>query len=90
MIQNIILVLVFILTPALVLFLCRKVRILGKIGPILLLYLIGMIVGNSGFKPSAMFQIQDIMSSAMVPIAIPLMLFSCSFKKNDTRSQAYA
>jgi len=90
MIQNILLVLVFILTPALVLLLCRKSRIAGKIGPILILYLIGMIVGNSGFKPSGMLQIQDIMSSAMVPIAIPLMLFSCSFKKNDTRSQAYA
>lgn len=90
MLQNIALILVFIFTPALVLFLCRKFRVLGKIGPILLLYLIGMLIGNSGFRPSAMFQIQDLMSSAMVPIAIPLMLFSCSFKKNDTRSQAYA
>lgn len=90
MIHNILLILIFLLAPALVLWLCRKVPVLGKIGPVLLLYLIGIVVGNVGYRPSAMFQIQDILSSAMVPVAIPLMLFSCTFRKNDTRSQAYA
>lgn len=90
MFYNIILILIYILAPAFVLYLCRRIPLLGKVGPILVLYLIGIVLGNIGFRPSGMAEIQDIMSSAMVPAAIPLMLFSCSFRKSDTRSQAYA
>ena len=88
--MNVLLVLIFMSAPALVLMLCRKIRILGKIGPVLLLYMLGIIIANSGLKVPAMLEIQDVMSSAMVPIAIPLMLFSCRLRKSDTRSQAYA
>ena len=34
--------------------------------------------------------IQDALSSAMVPLAIPLMLFSCTFRRSETRSQLLA
>ena len=37
-----------------------------------------------------MAQIQEILSSAMVPLAIPLMLFSCTFRRSGTRSQLLA
>lgn len=90
MLQNVLLVIIFVSAPALVLWLCKKLPLLGKIGPILLLYLLGIVIANSGFKAPAMPQIQDLMSSAMVPVAIPLMLFSCTFRKSDTRSQTYA
>ena len=89
MIGNILMTLVFILAPAGVLWLCRRVSWIGKVGPVLVLYIMGIIVGNL-FHPSGMAQIQDILSSAMVPLAIPLMLFGCRFRKSSTRSQLLA
>ena len=95
MVWNILLVLVFLLAPAAVLWLCRRVRWVGKIGPVLILYLLGILIGNMGLVPglslpSGAAGIQDILSSAMVPIAIPLMLLGCTFKKSETRSQVLA
>ena len=89
MLGNILITLFFILAPAGVLRLCRRFPLLGKVGPVLILYIIGIIVGNL-FHPSGMAQIQDILSSAMVPLAIPLMLFSCTFRRSGTRSQLLA
>lgn len=92
---SILLVLVFLLAPAAVLWACRKVRLLGKLGPVLILYLIGIIIGNIGLVPglslpSGTAKIQDLLSSAMVPVAIPLMLLGCSFRRSETRSQLLA
>ena len=89
MIGNLLLILFFLLAPAGVLWLCRRVRVFRKAEPVLLLYLIGIVVGNV-FHPRGMAQIQDVLSSAMVPLAIPLMLFSCTFRKSETRSQVLA
>ncbi len=81
--------LVFLLAPAGVLWLCRRYAWLGKIGPVLLLYILGIILGNI-WKPDGLPGIQDVLSSAMVPLAIPLMLFGCTFRKSETRSQLLA
>lgn len=89
MIGNILITMFFLLAPAGVLWLCRKVLALDRIGPVLVLYLLGILVGNL-FHPPGMAQIQEILSSAMVPLAIPLMLFSCTFRKSETRSQLLA
>ena len=80
----------FCVIPAGVILRCRKIAILGKIGPILLLYLIGLVIGNIGIIPDQLATVQDIMSNATVPLAIPLMLFGCTFKKEGTRSQLLA
>lgn len=92
---SILLVFVFLLAPAAVLWACRKVKLLGKLGPVLILYLIGIIIGNIGLVPglslpSGTAKIQDLLSSAMVPVAIPLMLLGCSFRRSETRSQLLA
>ena len=89
MIGNVLITLFFLLAPAGVLWLCRRLPVLDKIGPVLVLYLLGIIVGNL-FHPPGMAQIQEVLSSAMVPLAIPLMLFSCTFRKSETRSQLLA
>jgi len=98
-VANIILVLVFLLAPAAVLQLCKKQKWAGKIGPVLILYILGVIIGNLGLipglpksivHPEGMAKIQDLLSSAMVPIAIPLMLYGCTFRKSETRSQLLA
>ena len=86
----IILAVAFCIIPAGVLWLCRKVQFLGKIGPVLLLYLTGLIIGNTGLMPEQLPLVQDIMSNATVPLAIPLMLFGCTFRREGTRSQILA
>lgn len=83
----IILIAAFCLIPAGVLWLCRRFSLLGKIGPVLLLYFIGIIIGNIGLMPGQLPAVQELMSNAMVPLAIPLMLFSCTFKLSGARSQ---
>ena len=89
MIGNILTIVFFLLCPACVLWLCRRFPLLDKIGPVLILYIVGIIFGNL-FHPSGMAGIQDVLSSATVPIAIPLMLFSCTFQRSKTRSQLIA
>ncbi|MDO9680939.1 MAG: DUF819 family protein [Bacteroidales bacterium] len=69
----------YIITPAIVLWLCRKIKILNKIGPVLLLYLIGIILGNSGLVSESAFKVQDLIVTLIIPLAIPMMLFSCNF-----------
>ncbi len=86
----IILILFYLLFPALVVWLCRRVAILGKIGPILLLYLVGIVVGNIGVLPDGVYSLQDALTSATIPIAIPLMLFSTTIKRSVIRSTIFA
>ncbi len=81
-----ILILFYLLTPALVVWLTEKLSFLNKIGAIILLYLLGIVVGNSGIIPSNAASLQDTLSSALVPLAIPMMLFSCDFKKFSWRN----
>lgn len=85
-----ILIAAFCLIPAGVLWLCRRFSLLGKIGPVLILYFIGIIIGNIGLMPGQLPAVQELMSNAMVPLAIPLMLFSCTFKLSGARSQLLA
>lgn len=80
----------FCLIPAGVLMLCRRYRFLGKIGPVLILYALGIIIGNIGLMPGQMPAVQEILSNAMVPLAIPLMLFGCTFKLSGARPQILA
>ena len=89
MLGNVLVILFFLFIPAGVLWLCRRVPVLDKIGPVLILYIIGILFGNL-FHPSGMAKIQEILSSAMVPLAIPLMLFSCTFRRSGTKSQLLA
>ena len=86
----IMLCLIFCLAPAGVLWVCKKVSFFGKIGPVLLLYILGVIIGNIGIKPEGMSSLQDIMSSAMIPLAIPMMLFGCTFRLRETKQQLKA
>lgn len=87
MINYILLLLIFCLTPAGVLWLCRRVALLGKIGPIMVLYGLGMLIGNLPFTPEQIKPLQDLIPNVMVPLAIPMMLFGCSFTRKEVRLQ---
>lgn len=83
----IILTLIFCITPAGVVWACRRVPLLGKIGPIMVLYAIGMILGNLPFVPNEITTLQEIIPNIMVPLAIPMMLFGCVFTRKEARLQ---
>ena len=87
-----ILLIAYCTIPAGVLWLCRKVKVIGKIGPILMLYFLGAIIANIGILPSGpeTGKVQELLSNAMIPLAIPLMLFSFTFRKSETRDQLIA
>lgn len=73
----------FLLTPALVVYLCRRYSILAKIGPIMLLYALGIAIGNIPGLPSAMTTLQELLPNIMVPLAIPMMLYGCRFRREE-------
>ena len=79
--------LIFCLTPAFVIWLCRRYPILDKLGPIMILYGIGMIVGNLPSLPAQITTLQDIIPNVMIPLAIPMMLFGCNFSIKEARLQ---
>lgn len=77
--NSIILLIIFVLAPMGVLWLCRHVKFCGKVGPILLLYIIGFIIGNLPFINEGTMPLKDTITSVMIPLAIPMLLFACSF-----------
>lgn len=81
----VLLLLFYLLIPAGIIWLCRKVAFLNKIGPILILYILGVIVGNMPFLPEGAASLQNILSSAIIPIAIPMMLFNLNFRRFSVR-----
>lgn len=78
---------IFCLTPAGVIWLCRRFPLLDNIGPIMILYAIGMIIGNLPLNIPEMAMAQEIATSASIPLAIPMMLFCCRFTRNDASTQ---
>lgn len=83
----IILTMIFCLTPAGVIWLCRRFPILERLGPIMILYAIGMIFGNLPFLPKQIISLQEVLPNVLIPLAIPMMLFGCNFSFSEARLQ---
>ena len=77
----------FCVLPAGVVWLCRRYSILGKIGPIMVLYAVGMAIGNIPAISVYLKPLQDLMPNVVVPLAIPMMLFGCVFSRSEARLQ---
>ena len=73
--------------PAGVIWACRRFSLLGRLGPIMVLYAVGMVVGNMPFLPAGIATLQEIIPNVMVPLAMPMMLFGCSFSRGEARLQ---
>ena len=76
----------FCLVPAGVLWLCRKYPIFDKIGPVMILYAIGVVIANVPM-PAEIKTLQGIIPTIMIPLAIPMMLFGCTFKTSEVSLQ---
>lgn len=77
----------FCLVPAGVVWLCRRFTILENIGPMMILYAIGIVIGNLPFKLAEMATVQELATSVTIPLAIPMMLFGCHFTRRDAGIQ---
>ena len=82
------LVAMFCLIPAGVLWLCRKYSWLDKIGPVMILYAIGLVLANIPMPKEEIETLQGIIPTIMIPLAIPMMLFGCTFKTSEISLQA--
>ncbi|MBQ7623111.1 MAG: DUF819 family protein, partial [Bacteroidales bacterium] len=76
----------YLLVPALVVKLCRKVSFFGKVGAILTLYFLGVLIANLFIfripgLGEILYPLQNAMVSVAIPLAIPLILFACDFRQ---------
>ena len=71
----------YIFSPYFILLLTKRYKILDKIGAVLLCYVLGFIAGVSGFLPKDSDTVQEIITSASIPLALPLLLFGSNFKQ---------
>ena len=74
----------YFIVPCLVIVLCRKYMVLNKIGEILILYIVGILISNVIVFPLGLGEslkgIQDTLTSVMILLAFPMILFGCDFK----------
>ena len=77
----------FCVIPAGVLWLCRKYPIFDKIGPVMILYVIGLIFANIPM-PAEIALFQKVIPMIAIPLATPMMLFGCTFKTSEISLQA--
>ena len=85
MAAKILIVLIFVFAPVWVLRLCRKYPFFEKIGPVLILYILGVIIGNLPWINEGTYEIKNAITTVMIPLALPMMLFGCSFNKKDMK-----
>ena len=79
--QYVALILFYLLTPVLIIRLTQKVSLAGKLGSILIAYLLGLIVGNIQVLPEGVTPLLNLLTTLTVPLAIPLLLFSLNVRR---------
>ena len=80
--------LLFLAFPAVIIFASTKIKLLEKIGVVLLCYLFGMIIGNLGILPESFTapasdggdSVLSLLQSISICIGLPLVLFSLDIK----------
>ena len=68
--------LVFVLIPAAIIALSHRQRWAAKVGVIVLCYLAGLALGNSGLIPASALGVQQGLSEFTVALALPMLLFT--------------
>lgn len=74
-------VVLYLAVPAGILVLGRFVRILRTINPVIICYVLGITIGNVGVLPEGFTVVQDQLSSVVVALSIPLLLFSVNVRR---------
>ncbi len=83
----IVLTILLCVLPAGVVWLCNRISVLGKLGPIMVLYAVGMVVGNLPALGAYLKPLQDVLPNVMIPLAIPMMLYGSRFSRREAGLQ---
>ena len=77
------LILFFLLSPLLILRLCHRYSFINKIGAVVVAYVAGFVIGNTGLLTmiDGHARAQELFTMLTIPLAIPLLLFSMDIKK---------
>jgi len=73
---SVLLILFYFSFPVLIIYLCLKYSWLDKVGAVLINYGFGILIANIGVFPEGVDKLQEILITILIPIAIPLLLFS--------------
>jgi len=77
----VLLVLFYVLFPALIIHLDKKYTLVNRIGTVVICYGMGLLIGNIGILPENIAAFQENIYSICVILAIPLLLFSLDIRK---------
>ncbi len=78
--EAILLILFYLFFPAVIIYFSEKFTIIEKIGTVVIAYIFGLILGNSGLISPESKVIQDTVAFITIPLALPLLLFSSDIK----------
>lgn len=73
-------ILYLFLVPLLIMLAAKKWPVIDKISPMVLLYIIGLVVGNVGIVGESGLKTCTDISNVVVLVSIPLMLLGCDFR----------
>jgi len=71
----------YLVSPALILYLCHRISAFEKVGAAVLCFVFGMILANIGVMPQGLAGLQKTIMSITIPLAIPLMMFQTDLKR---------
>jgi uncharacterized membrane protein len=72
---------IFIFAPIALLYGCKRVSLLNKLGTVSLAYILGIILGNIHWITPEMKVLQNSFTSVTIALALPLLLFSINLKQ---------
>lgn len=71
----------YLFFPVLVIYLCGRYSLFGRLGPVVTCYLAGLLIGNTGILPAGIGKTHQILLTVTIPLALPLIFFSLDIKK---------
>jgi len=79
--HQIALILFYIFFPLVILFITWKSKTAAKMGSVLIAYVVGLLIGNIGILPDNAANIQELLTTITIPLALPLLLFSMNIRQ---------
>ena len=71
----------YFLFPLIVIWLINSFNFLNKIGSIVIVYIVGILLGNTNILPENILETQDMITTITIPLAIPLLIFNFNIRK---------
>jgi Predicted integral membrane protein len=78
---NLVLIVFYLVTPAVILYSCKKISFLDKFGAVGIAYVLGLVLGNIGILNHDAKNIQETLTTITIPLSLPLLLFSINLKQ---------